>query len=187
MFHETCNRPPMNTIRPHDVAVALQLVLAPGMTYPALSQALGLSLGEAHNAVRRLIAARLVRRDDRAVNRGALFEFLTAGVPYAFAAEQGPPVRGVPTAHSAPSLSERFSSADPVVWPSADGTVRGAGVEPLIATAPTFARTNERLYHLLAAVDALRIGRARERQLFKDYLKKQLGGVAGVMSEFPPT
>lgn len=164
----------MSNLRPHDVVVALQLALAPGKTYPALAKALGLSVGEAHNAVRRLVAARLVRRDDRAPNHAALLEFLTGGVPYAFATEPGPEVRGVPTAHSAPPLREDFAGADVVVWPSAEGTMRGASVEPLWSGAPAIAKSNPRLYQLLAAVDALRIGRARERQRARAWLKEAL-------------
>ena len=164
----------MNVLRPHDVAVALQLALTPGMKFQALADALAISLGEAHNAVRRLVAARLVRREGRAVNRGALLEFLVGGVPYAFATELGPESRGVPTAHSAPPLNATLSGGDAVVWPSAHGTMRGASVAPLWPGAPAIAGANAPLYQLLAAVDALRIGRARERQLAKDYLSKAL-------------
>ena len=161
----------MNVLRPHDVAVALQLALKPGMTYQALADALAISLGEAHNAVRRLIAARLVRREGRAVNQGALLEFLFGGVPYVFAAEPGAETRGVPTAHSAPPLNASFGGSDVAVWPSAAGTARGAGIEPLWGGAPAMAAANQPLYQLLALVDALRIGRARERQLAKELLR----------------
>jgi DNA-binding Lrp family transcriptional regulator len=164
----------MQSLRPHDIAVALQLSLVPGMPFRALADALSLSQGEAHNAVRRLMVARLVRRDDRAVNRGALLEFLTSGVPYVFAVEPGGETRGVPTAHSAPPLKDDFVGGDAVVWPSAEGTMRGGSVEPLWAGAPTMARTNEPLYHLLAAVDALRIGRARERERARSWLQQRL-------------
>ena len=87
----------MPHLRPHDVAVALQLALSPGMHYRALAQAVGLSQGETHNAVQRLIASRLIRGEDRAANTGALLEFLSGGVPYVFPAEPGPETRGVPT------------------------------------------------------------------------------------------
>ena len=173
----------MNILRPHDVAVALQLVLSPGMTYPAIARALRLSLGESHNAVRRLIAARLVRKDERAVNRAALLEFLTGGVPYAFAVEPGPVTRGVPTAHSAPPLNAEFDAADAFVWPSAEGQRRGSSVEPLWPGAPEVADTDERLYRLLAVVDALRVGRARERQRARKYLQDMLKPPADVSPE----
>lgn len=164
----------MNNLRPHDVAVALQLALNPGTTYAALAAALGLSVGEAHNAVRRLITARLVRRDDRAVNRGALLEFLVGGVPYAFAAEPGAILPGVPTAISAPVFASVFVTEDRFVWPAAARIIRGCTVAPLWANAPGMARTNVPLYELLAAIDTLRIGRTREKEHVRKWLRERL-------------
>lgn len=71
-------------IKPQDLAVALQLLLAPGQPFRELAHAVGVSPGEAHNAVQRLIAARLVRAPDRSVRVEALFEFLAGGVPYLY-------------------------------------------------------------------------------------------------------
>jgi len=164
----------MPSLRPHDVAVALQLALSPALSYRALAHAVGLSQGEVHNAVKRLAAARLIRPDTRAAHRGALLEFLTGGVPYVFPAELGPETRGVPTAHAGPPLAADFPDADSVVWPAADGARRGAAVAPLYAAAPSTFRSNMELYELLTLVDALRIGRARERQRAKSLLQERL-------------
>jgi hypothetical protein len=161
-------------LRPHDVVVALQLALTPGRPFRALAEAVGLSQGEVHNAVRRLAGARLVRPDTRAVHPGALLEFLTGGVPYAFPAALGAEARGVPTAHAAPPLSAEFPDAAPVVWPAVEGTHRGAAVEPLHPAAPATERHNPPLYELLALVDALRVGRARERQRARSLLEERL-------------
>jgi hypothetical protein len=169
----------MAALRPHDVAIALQLALTPGMPYRALAQAVGVSQGEAHNGVKRLAAARLVRPDTRAVYLGALLEFLPGGVPYVFPAEPGPETRGVPTAHAAPPLAAEFPDAEPVVWPAVDGDRRGAAVEPLYAAAPATARSNPPLYELLTLVDALRVGRARERQRARALLQDRLTAAAG--------
>jgi hypothetical protein len=166
----------MPSLRPHDVVVALQLALTPGAPYRALALAVGLSQGEVHNAVKRLAFARLVRPDTRAVHRGALLEFLAAGVPYAFPAEPGPDTRGVPTAHAAPPLASEFPDVAAVVWPAAEGQRRGAAVEPLYAGAPGTFRSNRELYELLALVDALRVGRARERRRAKGLLQDRLTG-----------
>jgi len=121
----------MVPLKPADVAVALQLWLTPEAPYRALAEAVGVSHGEAHNAVQRLQAARLLRAGSRSVKGEALLEFLFGGVPYAFAATPGAEVRGVPTAHTAPPLSIEFDSADAYVWPSAKGLIRGAALEPL--------------------------------------------------------
>lgn len=164
----------MDRLRPHDVAVALQLALTPGAPYRGLAAAVGLSQGEAHNAVKRLVASRLVRSDGRSVNAAALLEFLAGGVPYVFPAEPGPDSRGIPTAHAAPPFAGYLGQSQSVVWPSADGHVRGAAVEPLYVSAPETARRNPQLYELLSIVDALRIGRARERQHAKALLHERL-------------
>jgi DNA-binding Lrp family transcriptional regulator len=167
-------RLPMSYLKPHDLAVALQLAIAPGLSYRALADAVGLSQGEVHNAVKRLASARLVRADTRVVARAALLEFITSGVQYAFAVSAGPEVRGVPTAHSAPALVASFADADPVVWPSALGDTRGAAIEPLYDAAVSTPTRNPALYERLAMLDAIRAGRARERQRARAYFKHQL-------------
>lgn len=165
-------------LRPNDVAVALQIALTPSQPFSVLAGAIGLSIGEVHNAVKRLAQARLVSPRERRAIRPALLEFLTAGVPYAFPAELGPETRGVPTAYAAPPLSERISSGSAVVWPSADGEVRGQSVTPLYPAAVKTAKHNGALYELLTLADALRIGRARERRLAKELLRSRLEAVA---------
>ena len=154
----------MSYLKPHDVAVALQLTLEPEATYRRLAESAGLSQGEVHNAVKRLTQARLVAAGTRTVNRRALLEFLSAGVPYAFAEVPGPETRGVPTAHAAPPLVVEFSDAPAFVWPHVQGTVRGQAIKPLYPAATATVAHNSALYELLALVDALRVGRARERQ-----------------------
>ncbi len=154
----------------------------PGATYAALSAATGLSQGEAHNAVRRLRGARLVLANAQMVHRAALLEFLGAGVAYAFPAEAGAESRGVPTAHSAGELAAEFGVSDPLVWPSVAGRVRGASVVPLYAAAPTTAARNPALYELLALVDAVRLGRARERTRAKQLLHERIMSAASAVA-----
>lgn len=164
----------MSHLKPRDVAVALQLVLEPDATYRLLADLVGVSQGEAHNAVKRLTHARLVDPDTRSVNRQGLLDFLSHGVPYAFAADAGPDTRGVPTAHSAPPLADDFANAPAYVWPALNGTVRGQAVPPLYPAAPATSRENPPLYEALALVDALRVGRARERSMALAHLRTRL-------------
>lgn len=164
----------MPPLKPQDIAVALQLALTPGLTYAALAAATGISQGEVHNAVRRLRGARLVLTDSATVYRPALLEFLGAGVPYAFPAELGAESRGVPTAHAAGVLGEGFSTTESLVWPSVEGRVRGASVVPLYSGAAATAARNPALYELLALVDAVRLGRARERTRAKQVLRERV-------------
>lgn len=166
------------SLRPHDVAVALELTLSPREGYEPLAKAVGLSLSEAHAAVQRLTLARLLAPDERRIVSSTLLDFLVAGVPHAFPAELGPETRGIPTAHSARPLAEEIRSEDTVVWPSADGTARGQSLIPLYPKATKLPVTNPELYELLTVVDALRIGRARERKRAKEILQKRLAGPA---------
>ncbi len=156
----------MITLKPQDVAVLLQKFLTPATGYRQLADAVGLSVGEAHKSARRLVTARLLSADPHAVpNRAASTEFLVVTVPYVFPGTLGAESRGIPTAHSAPLLQGYVAESDPIVWPYADGEMRGAALEPMIPAAPRLAIDNPPLYHRLALVDAVRVGRARERSI----------------------
>lgn len=161
-------------LRPGDVALALELALRPEEGFVPLARAAGVSLGEAHKGVGRLRAARLLAPDARRILPGPLLDFIAQGVPYAFPPLLGPVTRGIPTAHAAPPLAGEFATAAPIVWPSAEGRVRGESLAPLYPAAPTVARQTPDLYELLALVDAVRVGRARERQSALQHLRSRL-------------
>lgn len=159
-------------LRSHDVCVLLQLTLRPDLTFRELASGVGLSLGEAHNSRKRLEAAGLVQPGGARTNVTGSLEFLGAGVPYVFPGLLGPETRGVPTAFSAPPLSDQIQAEETVVWPSAEGTVRGLSLQPLCAGAPGTKGSNPALYRLLTLVDGIRIGRARERRLATEHLER---------------
>ena len=163
-------------LRPHDVCVLLQLAITPGITFRELADRAGQSVGEAHNATKRLEVARLCSPGGRAVNRSAMLDFLIMGVPYTFPGELGAETRGVPTAHSGPAMRDEFDSPHVVVWPSVDGETRGLSLAPLCSAAPKLPGSNPDLYRLLSVVDALRVGRARERRVASDILKREFSG-----------
>ena len=62
----------------------------------------------------------------------------------------------------------------PPVWPDAEGGVRGITFEPLHKTVPKAVRSDSVLHELLALIDAVRDGRARERQLAERELSARL-------------
>jgi hypothetical protein len=99
--------------------------------------------------------------------RSNLKEFLIHGVKYAFPVEHGGVIRGIPTAEGASPLHEHFvdQSELPPVWPYAMGSVRGVAFSPLYKNVPKAAGRDPILYELLALVDAIRAGRAREREI----------------------
>jgi hypothetical protein len=171
-------------MRPQDILVLLKLVSTthasksanhfPTMQQVSLAASLGLSQSEVSAALRRNRIARLVAQGGMQVHPQALLEFLCYGLRYVFPAETGPIYRGMPTAHSAPPLKQFIRSQDIYVWPSAEGEVRGESITPLYPSVPFAARQDDVLYALLALVDALRVGRAREVALAQDWLKKYI-------------
>jgi hypothetical protein len=166
------------SLRPLDVVVALHVALRLDTRYEAIAGALGISVSQAHRSVRRLEDASLAVPGSRKVNRSALKEFLLHGVRYAYYAVLGPETRGIPTAHSAPPLAGDIVAADHVVWPAAAGGTRGAALLPLYPGAVGLPERSPELYEALALVDALRVGRVRERKLAAGILEARLRGGA---------
>jgi DNA-binding Lrp family transcriptional regulator len=139
---------------------------------------LGLSPSEVHAALKRLQQARLLHGPEMQdkPNLAALEEFLLHGLKYAFPAERGHVTRGVPTSYAAPPLRDDVVLGDelPPVWPWKNGDTRGIALEPLYRTAPAAALRDPALYELLALVDAIRDGRARERKMAERELLSRL-------------
>ncbi|MEO7359197.1 MAG: winged helix-turn-helix domain-containing protein [Gemmatimonadaceae bacterium] len=171
-----------STLHPHDVAVALHLLNDSSLAFPEMAADLGMSLSTAHASVKRLVLSGLVRESlgtdrrsrERMVNRRAMLEFLEHGVKYAFAGTLGASGRGVPTAHAGPALSDLIVSDESVVWPDAAGDAFGPTLEPLLPGAARLKGNHPETYALLSAVDAIRVGRARERKLAIGYLRDRL-------------
>jgi hypothetical protein len=167
-------------LKPQDLAVALKLV-ALGNKFPPyaeLARSMRLSPYEAHAAVQRLIAAGLVvdLPDGRRPVAAALRDFVIFGARYAFPPVRGEQTIGSPTAHAAAPLKDLLVASNdlPPVWPHPLGKVRGQALLPLYAKLPEAAEEDSRFYELLALFDALRSGRARERQMAADYLRERL-------------
>lgn len=167
-------------IKPQDVLVCLKLVASgwPG-TFAKLGQELGLSASEAHAAMRRAQQSGLIHPLGDQPNKSALAEFLIHGLKYVFSVQPGPTTRGMPTSYAAPPLAHEFAVSkqdDIPVWPDPQGTHRGYEFKPLCRSVPVAARNDPKLYEWLVLVDALRGGRARERELAAKIVKQRLGG-----------
>ena len=170
-------------LKPQDVVVLLKLVvLGPQpWTYQRLAEELSMSPSEVHAGVRRAVAAQLM--NDATTGNGrlnylALREFLLHGVRYAYPPKRGGLTRGMPTGYAAAPLNKVIapSSDPPPVWAYAQGTVRGLSLEPLYPSVPAAAERDPKLYELLALVDALRDGRARERNFAAKELEDRISG-----------
>jgi hypothetical protein len=137
-----------------------------------------MSPSEIHAAIKRLQQARLLHGPEllEKPNISALEEFLLHGVKYAFPAKHGQITRGVPTSFAVSPLKDEIASGDelPPVWPWPQGETRGIALEPLYKSAPAAALRDPVLYELLALVDAIRDGRARERKIAEKELISRL-------------
>lgn len=165
-------------LKSQDVLVLLKLAVSEGKTWRQvdLARELGLSQYEVSMSLERAKNSGFLDASKKLLMRSALLEFLIHGLKYVYPARLGPVCRGVPTSHSALPLSKKIVSEahDQYVWPSGEGTLRGQAVSPLYPSAPKAAQLDPKLHELLALVDAIRVGRARERQLACLELERRL-------------
>ena len=180
LYSRIANREYTMNLKPQDILFLLKLV-ALGKnpwSFNKLSVEIGMSPSEVHAAAKRAISARLaVKKDDNIrPNIRNLEDFLLHGVQYVFVPERGELNRGIPTAYASAPLDSYFDAVNepPPVWPDPEGEVRGESFSPLYRSAPKAAKNDPKLYELLALVDAIRGGRARERDIAKKELKKRL-------------
>ncbi|PLX49833.1 MAG: hypothetical protein C0613_06340 [Desulfobulbaceae bacterium] len=186
-------------LKPQDIYVLLKLVVVGERpwTYADLAVALAISPSQLHAAIGRSLGAGLaIKKVERGlshvsgkhggsivVHHRNLEEFLVHGVRYAFWAKPGEMTRGMVTAYAAPPLDNIIASQwspeePPLVWPDPEGEARGLALSPLYKQAPKAARHDQEFYQLLALVDAIRSGRARERKIAIDELLIRLNEYA---------
>ena len=156
-------------LKRQDIFIMLKLVGRDGSewSYPALSHELSMSASEVHAGVKRAVAARLMDMHRKIPVKTNLLEFLIHGVKYAYPPDRGGITRGMPTGYAAQPLRELIMQLDepPPVWPDPQGQVRGYEFSPLYSSVPHACKADPKLYELLALVDAIRDGRARERKI----------------------
>ncbi len=135
-----------------------------------------MSSSEAFKATQRLIRSALVEAGGWRPMSGPLWDFLVYGVPHAYPGRIGEPTRGLPTAWAADPIAKFMPQGGdlPPVWPWSEGRVRGHSVEPLFPAVPDAIGNLPALYAPLALVDALRVGRARDREIARKMLKEFL-------------
>jgi hypothetical protein len=174
-------------MKPQDVVVLLKLLTSriqgKGVRQVDLAFSLSLSQSEVHKAFSRAKGSGLLRVDaDRRtvgaaqVRRDAFLEYVVYGLKYVCPARLGEQTRGLATAWALPAVSKGLvvADGDEPVWPWHNGTTRGPAVEPLYRSVPEAASRDVELHELLAVVDLIRIGRARDRQQAIVLLKQRL-------------
>ncbi|MDD5309198.1 MAG: hypothetical protein PHU25_17940 [Deltaproteobacteria bacterium] len=143
-------------------------------TQSALAEDLRVSPAGLTRSLGRLDCARLVQRRDLSVVRASAKEYLVHGLRYVFPARVGTLVRGVPTAHSAPPLSEEIRASQEYVWPADFGNMSGLEIAPLHENVPALCLAHPELHPFFAVLDALRVGRTRDRELARRHLEAWL-------------
>lgn len=169
----------LSNLKPQDILALLKILTwegRPKWMGIELAREVGLSPFEISVGLERSRRAGFLDASKRKVIKSALLEFLIHGLKYVYPAHPGALCRGVPTAHSASPLAGKIvaNDQDHYVWPTDDGTRRGQAIPPLCKSAPQAALKDPSLHELLALVDAIRIGRAREREMAVRELTKRL-------------
>ena len=161
---------------PLDVVVLLKIISMAGqpLNQKPMADSLFMSQSEISKSFARSRYAGLLDSTGRNVRKLSFMEFLQYGITYAFPQQPGAVVRGIATAHSASPLNNYIQSTEHYVWPSGKGTLRGHSIVPLYPSVIDAVQIDPKLYELLALVDALRVGRAREKEIAITELKKKL-------------
>jgi hypothetical protein len=184
-------------LKPQDIVILLKIFSTTTLPKDApkalpqnrLAAFLCMSVSEVNAGIKRLVLSGLlspVITDDPTnkiifqPNKKACEECLISGVKYFFPVQLGAYSRGIATSYAAPILAEHLILGDdPIpVWPYGDGDRRGLALEPLYSSVPkSLAQFPDQLfYELLVLVDAIRSGRARERNIAIQLLKEKLYG-----------
>lgn len=145
-----------------------------------LSAMTGISKSEIGNSLARLLAVGLVTPERKTsfprANKRALQLFIQHGLRYVFPAERGELTRGIPTSFAAPVMSGKLMSAGEnfFVWPDTNGKEVGTSIQPLYKSVPLAVKRDPKVYELLALIDAIRLGNAREINLAVEMLEEAL-------------
>lgn len=171
-------------LRPQDVLLACKLFSLGDSEwiYARLAGSISISPSEAHAAVERCRAAGVLGtpRGKLTIARRKFFELCTVVVPQVFYAVRGPVESGVPTSIYAKPLEGVFQPDPrrvvPLIWPYESGSTKGESLLPIYPTVPRAVQHDEMLHKLLALIDVVRVGEAKERRMAIDLLDKLILG-----------
>lgn len=165
-----------NGMRPHDVVILLKIIAKGQQQWfmKDLSNELKISASEVSESINRSVISALLAPNKKTVMKLGLMDFLEHGLPYVYPQQPGAIVRGIPTAHSASPLNDLILSKEHYVWPYGKGEVRGQAIQPLYPNVVEAVLIDKKLHELLALTDAIRVGKAREKELAVQELKNRL-------------
>jgi hypothetical protein len=163
---------------PADILVLLKVVLHEKDSVRSLADGLGIPHASVQNSLDSLKRVGLLSGSggSRHFDRFEVRDFLVHASRFIAPASPGALAYGIPTAHAAAPLKQKLlADDDPVVIPAEPdgklGMTEGRAIEPLHKNVPHAVRRDPELYKLVALVDALRIGRARERKIAEAELR----------------
>jgi hypothetical protein len=160
-------------VKPQDVLVMMKLLVDPCLSQRRLAEQLFISQAEISHGMKRLHASNLLVEVH--VNAQASLEFLVHALKYICPPEFGMPALGLPTSFAHPDFKFVKYVADEIyVWPIAKGEKRGITLLPIYQTLPQACIVDKNLYRFASLVEMVRAGRARERQIGADEIKKFL-------------
>lgn len=160
-----------------DVLVLAKLISGAEISVRPLAESLDLPRSNVARSLDRLRAAGLIVGDG--IDGSRALEFLRHAVKYIVPVTAGDkPARGLATGSYAPPFAREFvGGATPFVWAHARGPDEGIPIEPLAGNVAELAHADPALRSVLAAIDALRVERAREREAASNFLANALADV----------
>lgn len=171
-------------LKAQDCVLLIKMLANPGKVWSQrqLSKELCISLSEVNAGIKRLLIAGLIRNDSelgspKAITQSSL-EFLIYSIKYFFPGQLGEYTRGMPTGIAAPVFEGQVVMDENLlpVWPYAKGNTKGLALNALYPSVPKAIdeHPDQEFYDILALVDVLRHGRARERKIASKLLEKKL-------------
>lgn len=161
-------------LKSQDVVVCLKVQASKDKDwiYENLAEELNMSQSQVYDALKRADESGIYNFDRRTVLPEPFLEMLE-GLRYIFYVRPGRVVPGMKTAHSGPPLCDEIHAEekDVYVWPDPKGSIRGQEIKPLHSCVPAAAKKDLDLYKLLNLVEALRVGRTRERKMAMELLE----------------
>ena len=139
----------------------------------------GISASEVSKGTRRLISANLVVERDASffAESGALLEWLSYGIRYAYPQKSVGYGRGTATSWNCPILQSEMTPPTPAwVWPVSGGEVEGILIQPFHGSVPFAASEDKLLYQVMSLLEAIRGGKPGELAIARVLLTQLIRG-----------
>ena len=160
-------------IKGQDIAVLAKIIArkSESLNQLQLASELFLSHSEISKSLHRLADAKLYSPSSKEVYRSNFLELIVHSLKYFFPVVPSSIGLGLATAWGDPVFFSDLRRTEIPIWSHIDGKTRGVIVEPLYNGLVSAALKDNEFYHLMAAIDGVRLGRLRETSQAIQYLK----------------